>query len=322
MAHDDNAAAAAPSYSELPLNEVLKARYSWKYFGSDDELGTLNWITDEKVRTSLSEARSGTRINLTIEASEIAPPLYGRNALVHTYLENDRNTWDDKLDEFYPQAGSQWDGLRHIRAREFGFFGGRTASPPDLGSELGMQAWATRGIVSRGVLLDVERYLTATGVDYDPMVEYSVGPEVLAATALSQGVEILPGDILCVRFGWMAAYRQFDVAQRANLGSDEGWPAFAGLAAGEPTVEALWNWKVAAVACDNPGAEVAPGSAAVGSLHRRLLPLLGFAIGELFDFDELAEASAADGRWSFLLVSVPLNVSGAIGSPANAIAIR
>ena len=73
---------------------------------------------------------------------------------------------------------------------------------------------------------------------------------------------------------------------------------------------------------DSPGAEVSPGSAEVGNLHRRLLPTLGLAIGELFDFDALADRCAEDGRWTFLLAAVPLNVPGAVGSPANAVAIR
>jgi hypothetical protein len=60
----------------------------------------------------------------------------------------------------------------------------------------------------------------------------------------------------------------------------------------------------------------------VGNLHRRILPALGLAVGELFDFDELAERCAADGRWTFLLAAVPLNLPGGVGSPANAVAIR
>jgi hypothetical protein len=50
--------------------------------------------------------------------------------------------------------------------------------------------------------------------------------------------------------------------------------------------------------------------------------MLGTALGELFDFDELAAACRADGRWDFLFVSVPLNLPGGVGSPANAIVIR
>jgi hypothetical protein len=61
---------------------------------------------------------------------------------------------------------------------------------------------------------------------------------------------------------------------------------------------------------------------AIGSLHQRLIPSLGFAIGELFSFAALAAACHADGRYDFLFTSVPLNVTGGVGSPANAVAVR
>lgn len=54
----------------------------------------------------------------------------------------------------------------------------------------------------------------------------------------------------------------------------------------------LWDAGLAALACDNPALEVAPGDPSIGSLHRRLIPLLGFAIGELLDFEELAGGTA------------------------------
>jgi hypothetical protein len=47
----------------------------------------------------------------------------------------------------------------------------------------------------------------------------------------------------------------------------------------------------------------------------------GFAIGELFDFGPLARACRRAGHYEFLFASVPLNVAGAVGSPANAVAI-
>jgi kynurenine formamidase len=49
---------------------------------------------------------------------------------------------------------------------------------------------------------------------------------------------------------------------------------------------------------------------------------MGIQLGELFALDELAEKCRADGVYEFLFVSIPLNVKGAFGSPANAIAIR
>jgi hypothetical protein len=83
----------------------------------------------------------------------------------------------------------------------------------------------------------------------------------------------------------------------------------------------LWDSGVAALPSDNPAVEVVPADPATGSLHGRLIPPLGFAIGELFDFGPLARACRLQGRYEFLFTSVPLNVTGAVGSPANAVAI-
>jgi len=49
--------------------------------------------------------------------------------------------------------------------------------------------------------------------------------------------------------------------------------------------------------------------------------LFGLPIGELWDLKALSEQCAKSKRWTFLLTSVPLNVPGVIGSPANTLAI-
>jgi hypothetical protein len=83
----------------------------------------------------------------------------------------------------------------------------------------------------------------------------------------------------------------------------------------------LWDSGVVALPCDNPAVEVVPSDPRQGFLHGRLIPHLGFAIGELFDFGPLALACRRERRYEFLFTAVPLNVTGAIGSPANAVAI-
>jgi hypothetical protein len=45
-------------------------------------------------------------------------------------------------------------------------------------------------------------------------------------------------------------------------------------------------------------------------------------IGELWWLDDLAADCAADGVYEFLFTSAPLNVSGGVGSPPNALAIK
>ena len=72
---------------------------------------------------------------------------------------------------------------------------------------------------------------------------------------------------------------------------------------------------------DNPAIEVSPGDPLVGSLHRRLIPTLGFALGEFFQLDELADECARSNRTTFFFCAVPMKVPGGVGSPGNAIAI-
>ena len=311
-----------PSFDELPFLPGLDIRHAWDVFGPEDDLGTMNHLDDATVYAAMDTVLTGERVGLSLSLTEIDPPLYGREPLKHSLLQMDRNTWDDRLDAFYPQASSQWDGLRHVRCRELGFYGGVLEGPPDQGGRLGVDHWAKRGIVGRGVLLDVDRYLRDTALDYDAMTEVAIGAELLQSVAAAQGVQIRRGDVLCLRFGWTARYRALDQTARRAYAAVPGSPPYAGLAADATSAAILWDWQVAALACDNPAVEVSPGDSAVGSLHRRVQPALGLVVGELFDFDLLASRCAADERWTFLFVAVPLNLPGGVGSPANAVAIR
>jgi len=75
------------------------------------------------------------------------------------------------------------------------------------------------------------------------------------------------------------------------------------------------------VCTDNPAVESAPGNLEDGSLHRRLLPLLGIVMGELFDLDALAARCADLHRYDFLFMAAPLPIPGGLSSPANAMAL-
>jgi kynurenine formamidase len=313
-------ARALPAFDELPVLEGLGLRHAWDAYGRDDEVGALGRLGPRDVLRAVELVRDGTVWSLTLPLDAIDPPLYGREALRHTVFQVDRNTWDDKLDNVYLQSSTHWDGLRHVAAREHGLWGGRSDAGEIVagGGPLGIERWVDR-FVARGVLLDVASHLEAEDPGYDPFTERPVEPSTLDAVAAAQGVELRDGDVLCVRLGWTAKYATLDAAGREAAARSHD---FAGLAAGEATARWLWDGGVAAVAADNPGVEVSPGDRAVGSLHRRVLPLLGIVLGELFDFEALAGACREDGRWDFLLVSVPLHVRGGVGSPANAIAVR
>ncbi|HYH48236.1 MAG TPA: cyclase family protein, partial [Acidimicrobiia bacterium] len=76
-----------------------------------------------------------------------------------------------------------------------------------------------------------------------------------------------------------------------------------------------------AVAADTVGVEAA-GPGLRFALHQSFLPLLGLPLGEYWVLDALAADCATDGRYECLVVSVPLNLRGAVGSPAQAIAVK
>lgn len=295
-----------PRYRDLPMLGGLDVRSARDVL--PPELGTLARIDADLVRSAATDVAAGLPIPLNLAVDAFRPPLFGRSPLVHRIVEPARNEAEDVFDGFNPQASSQLDGLAHVRAREFGFFDGST----DLDTAraaIGMQHWARRGIVARGVLLD------ATGLLDDPFAGRPLTAPELRDLAEAQGVEVRRGDVLIVRTGWAARYLAASEDERATISS---WP---GLSAGHDLVEFLWDSGIALIGCDNPAVENAPGDPAAGSLHRRLLPALGMPMLELLDLERLAEECRARGRWDFLFVSVPMYAEGAVSSPANAVAI-
>jgi kynurenine formamidase len=310
--------AALPRYDDLPHNQTLNMHNSWGVFGQQDQLGTLNLLTPERVVRTLHEVRRGERFNLTVPLN-VPSPWSNRGTYVHHMLRS-RNGQDDYLDNFYLQSISQWDGLRHVQAREFGFYMG--VSPEDAGpdgTKLGIEHFAEHGIIGRGVLLDVAAYMARQGTPLDPHQEYAIYPGLLETVAREQGSPLQTGDILMLRTGYMDAYLAASEDERALFRERHDCP---GLYAGEETARYLWDKQVAAVCADNPAVEQVPGGPSIGYLHRRLIPMLGFALGELFTFESLAADCAADGRYTCLFIGVPLNIPGGVGSPANAIAIK
>ncbi len=308
-----------PAFDDLPLLEPLGLRHAWEVYGPHDTLGSVQLLSADRVVAAAGLVRTGEVISLDLPLDLPNPPLFGRQPYRHEVFALSRNEMDDRLDNFHLQASTQWDALSHVRAREFGFWGGRTENPSTGHNDLGIDRWADHGIVGRGVLVDVGAHLAAVGAPVDPFTETMIPADALEDALAAQGVELREGDVLCVRTGWTTGYRALDEAGRNRVATE---PRFCGLRPDEAMARFLWDRGVAALCCDNPAVEPVPGDASVGSLHRRVLPLLGLALGEMFDLDALAARCRADGRWDFLFVGVPLKVPGGIGSPGNAVAIR
>ena len=316
----DESVRTEPAYDDLPRQPSSQIPHAWGAFGEGDEVGTVNRITAASVAAAAGAVRQGRRVCLTLPVTVPNPPLFRRQALRHS-IRKGKYGWDDALDDFNPQGSSQWDGLRHIRGNSDGFYGGWMGDDDAEPARLGVQNWAERGIIGRGILADISHL--SQWRDRDPFDGDAIEPADLTAALAADGVAIEPGDILCVRTGWVDRYLELSDSQRVELAGrfDDSYVPWRGLRGDEAMARFLWDSGFSAVAVDNPGVEVSPGDPWFGTLHRRLIPGLGFAIGELFTFGALAQACTEAGRFEFFFVSVPLNLPGGVGSPANAVAI-
>ena len=300
-----------PDYDGLATIGAHAERCSWGLWGEGDKLGTLNLLTPERALRGVSCVRSGRAFRLDVRLDEITPPLYGRQPLRHTVLGD---AGHDDVIEMNTQSATQWDGFRHVRHPDFGFYGGVDDA------EHGMDHWSSR-IVGRAVLADVARWRENRGAPLDPGAGDHISPQDLRDTLDAQGVTLEMGDILLIRTGWLSWYRRLDHRERAEL------PAtlrVSGLAPTEDTLRFLWDAHVAAVAADNPSLETWPATSWTPehAIHFQLLCLLGIPIGELFDLDSLADDCAEDGRYEAFITSAPLVVRSGVASPPGAICVK
>lgn len=324
-----------PTYDEL--GSAHPPYSSWQVFGAQDELGTVNLLTPERVAAAARLIRTGARFSLDHAVNAFDPyPTGTRPATEHHVFANNDFHRDDWLDSFYLQSTSQLDALRHIGHPEHGFYNGLPAGENTAAStRLGIHNWAESGIAGRAVLLDVPRFFAAQGREYDCETTIVLDVATLDAIARFQGVQWWGGDMLLLRTGWAANYVSKSRPQRVEFNARNRSP---GLAQRQETVRWLWDHQIALVASDTPAVEADPvlesdfrvpgekpperGVDHSGMLHRPLIALLGMAMGELWKLDELAEDCARDGRYDFFLTCKPLNLVGGVGSPPNALAIK
>ena len=301
------------------------ARYSrWGQWGPDDQLGAMNLVGPEQVRAAAALVRAGQVISLTMPYDQRGPQRAGGRRSNPQLITLATGTdalagaqdqlgggmgFSDDLIVMATQCGTQWDALAHIFHHGRMWNGYSAAEHTSAGAARnGIQHWSDR-LVMRAVLVDLPVLRGIPNLDDGYPITAGDIEEALAAT----GASAQPGDALLVRTGQMAARRG-------------GWGDYAGGDApglSLYTVPWLFEKNIAAVATDTWGMEVRPNEIDdYQPLHQVVIVHMGLAIGEMFDLDELSAACAADGRYEFMLAATPLKITGAVGSPVGAVAIR
>lgn len=329
----------APKATLTDFRAAAEEVRNWGRWGSDDEIGTLNLISDATVRRAVGLVRHGRQFSLGT-SFDLDGPQTGHTPIrinpVHFVtidggyddyvgacpepappsLEFVRRMYTDNLfrfnDDFVVmplQTASQWDALSHVYYEKQMYNGFPSSSVNSHGAcRLGIEKVAAKGITARGVLLDVARHRGVPWLRRTMVVE----PEELDDVARQQGVEIGPGDVVVIRTGWIE-----EVQRRRGFVDDAG-----GL--GWRCAQWLHDRDVAAVAADNLAVEGTLAEVEGVSLPLHLLCIrdMGLMLGEIWDLDALAADCAADHAYEFLLVAPPIKVTGGIGSPLNPIAVK
>jgi kynurenine formamidase len=287
---------------------------NWGRWGDDDERGTLNLLTPERIRRAAALVVDGQVHSLSLPMGRSASVLGTRSPAVVTLLGSSADTLGGRpaphgvqsTDDMIVsplQTATHIDGLAHIACDDVlynGFWAG-TTNARDGATRLGGEHLAAAGISGRAVLVDVPRFM-----ELDPYRGVN-DVRALESTLAAQGVSVEPGDILLVRTGWMAAYSAAPSPRRRCAGLA---PSVAGW---------LAERDVALVACDNRSVEAVPNPEgdAVLPFHVSALRDLGMPLGELFVLDAAAQHCAETGRYAGFLSIGPLPITGAAGSPVN-----
>ncbi|KAK4949723.1 hypothetical protein LTR10_011565 [Elasticomyces elasticus] len=324
-----------PDFDSLPKVEGQPHGSAWGLWGDDDELGTLNYLTPDVVKSAVTEVNAGVSIQLDLPLDTFTERLVGREPFEHhiiDFKERLKGTPDevfghDDMVTFNTQSGSQWDGLRHIAVQHCGkYYNGlehRTVDEEKENGHLGIHRWAERGgIVGRGVLLDYCSWREQTAKPAIPADStYSISTDELEEVAKHQGVRFHIGDILIIRSGFTTWHTQAGKKEREEALQR---CTFIGMEASMQSVRWLWDHHFAAVAGDTIAFESQPIPFNVESrvtLHEWLLGHWGTPIGELWDLERLSNVCQEKRQWSFLLTSAPLHVFGGVASPPNVLAI-
>ncbi|KAI0823830.1 hypothetical protein BC628DRAFT_1420575 [Trametes gibbosa] len=329
------AARPLPTFDELPGFKDFTG-CAWEVWGKDDQLGTINLLTDEIVKEASKEIKTGKAIGLNWPINFPAKPAFHRKQPEHDVIFHAQfGAVHDDILHINTQSGTQWDGIKHFGLVHHGlFYQGTPASffksgnlnitnPSDIDPELikyGIHNWAQHGICGRGVFLDLVKFYTeAHGrLPYDPFTSHPIPLTDILACAKKQGVTFRRGDILLLRVGFIQRYTAATEEERTALTTRPD--CYAGIEQGEDMKRFLWDNHFAAVASDQPALERWPPLEGVNHLHQTLLGLWGMPIGEFFDLEALSKHSAETGRYTFFFSSWPLNVLGGVASPSNAAA--
>lgn len=302
------------------IRELARKVSNWGRWGEDDERGTVNFITPDKIRQAAACVKRGVVFSLGLRLDANGPqigqggrlnPQHFMTATAGVIYPHSPFRYADDVVVMPLQCATQWDSLAHVHYDGKLYNGYSAASITAAGAARNSIDKQADGIVSRGVLLDLARLAGLERL----APGHAIKPPELEAAEKAQGVRVATGDVLMIRTGHLSLFK--------NDGDRVGYMrTMPGLSLS--CAEWLHARQVAAVATDTNAVEVIPfeESGTPLPLHMVCIRDMGLTLGEMFDLDALAADCAADGVYECLFTAPPLKVTAAVGSPLNPLAIK
>jgi kynurenine formamidase len=313
-----------PTQQRVTLDEfdrLFESVKNWGRWGPDDQLGTINLITPERVRAAAGLVRSGRRVSMEIPITTTAGPDNPNPAIHFVTQGHDIDIGSGGLRfglDFLGMAchgdcHSHVDALCHISYKGL-TYNGKPAEEvlTSMGAtSLDIARIGEVGVVGRGVLLDLPRLRGLKWLEPGDAVTRAE----LEACEQAQGVHLGEGDIF--------VYRTGHHRRRLELGAWDNGPDGEGKAGLHvDTVPWMHERGIAAFLPDGDG-EAIPScvDGMTYPIHPLQIVAMGMLTADSLQFEDLARACDEEGRYEFMVVGLPLRLPGGTGSPWNPIAI-
>jgi kynurenine formamidase len=301
------------------FDAVFEEVKNWGRWGPDDELGTLNFITPEKVRAATRTVTSGQQVSLSLAINTIAGPDNPTPAIHHITIGHDqqREGGVSFVADFFGMAHhgdchTHVDALCHVAYKGL-VYGGRPATGvADSRKAVALDVTSYRlGLVGRGVLLDIPSFRGVKWLEPGEAVDRAE----LEAVEVAQGVRLGEGDILVFRTGHDRRRRELGPWDSSVNGQGR-----AGL-----DIDAIpWmhERRIAAFLPDGDGETIPSGVQGLATpIHPLQIAAMGMLAADSLQLEDLAATCREEGRYEFLVVGAPLMLPGGTGSPWNPVAI-
>ena len=288
-------------------------------YGKNDELGTLNELTSERVVTAAKLVKHGKVFDMgTPYATENPgfPPRYWHNTtLAHRLtpsLGSNKFVWLEEQFSGCPGVGTQTDVPAHVgieyQPGDIRFYNGLKLSEVLSGTALAVKFQNWMPVVTRGVLVDMVDYFGRELNAGDPITAKDI-----KGALKKQGVDLQPGDALLVYTGWM---RWFKEDPKKFMSGEPGI-----------TVDVIkWSYdkRLSFIAVDQWSSEVVPmvNKNEKWPVHTEAICKRGFTWGQDFDMEGLAKDCKGDKVYEFMFINACPIITGITQGISAPIAIK